>query len=338
MDAETLPWPAGAASGVGSLPGEDIDEAVRMVLGECPDLPFLPELPARGVGADLIGRGAVLLAGLHVDLQPAGWRLVDRGGLEERRARGLLSRDLDALEEHAGAHVGPLKVAAAGPWTLAASLELPRGGRALADRGASRDLSAALAEGVAAHIADIRRRVPGASVLLQLDEPSLPAVLAGRVPTASGFRTLRSVAPQLARDALRAVLGAATAAGAVPLVHCCADDVPFELLVTTGARAISLDLTRLPRRTEEPLGAAVEAGIGLLLGVVPAAGPELSDPAASVGLVNGLWRRLGLPAAQLSQVVLTPTCGLAGASPAGARAALVQCRAAARRLDADRLG
>ncbi len=334
--ARELPWPAGAATGVGSLPGEDIAEAVQIVLGECPDLPFLPELPARGVGADLIGRGAGLLADLHVDLQPAGWRLVDRGGLDERRARGLLARDLDTLEEYARDLTGPLKVAAAGPWTLAASLELPRGGRALADFGAARDIAAALSEGVRAHLADLRRRVPGASLLLQLDEPSLPAVLSGRVPTASGFRTVRSVAPHVARDALRTVLGAAGAAGAMPVVHCCADDVPFDLLVSAGARAISLDLTRLPRRAEETLAGAVEAGAGLLLGVVPATGPEMSDPAASVDLVNGMWRRLGLPAAALSQVVLTPTCGLAGASPAGARSALRSCREAARRLDAGR--
>jgi hypothetical protein len=39
---------------------------------------------------------------------------------------------------------------------------------------------------------------------------------------------------------------------------------------------------------------------------------------------------MGLPAAKLAdQVVITPACGLAGASPAGARAALASCREAA---------
>ena len=39
------------ASGVGSHPGDDqrdFDEAVRLVLGELPDLPYLPEVPGRG--------------------------------------------------------------------------------------------------------------------------------------------------------------------------------------------------------------------------------------------------------------------------------------------------
>ena len=49
-------WPVGAATGVGSLPGTDMVEAIKLVFGELPDLPHLPELPGRGPGAELIGR------------------------------------------------------------------------------------------------------------------------------------------------------------------------------------------------------------------------------------------------------------------------------------------
>jgi hypothetical protein len=46
-----------------------------------------------------------------------------------------------------------------------------------------------------------------------------------------------------------------------------------------------------------------------------------------------MWRRLGLPAEQLAAtVVVTPSCGLAGASPGHAQAALARCREAAREL------
>jgi hypothetical protein len=110
-------------------------------------VPYLPELPARGPGADLIGRAAGLLVDLPVDLQPSGWRLVDRPGVDLRRARDLLARDLDALEEVAEGYAGPLKVQVAGPWTLAATVERPRGDRVLADHGARRELAQALAEG-----------------------------------------------------------------------------------------------------------------------------------------------------------------------------------------------
>ena len=79
----------------------------------------------------------------------------------------------------------------AGPWTLAATLEKTRGDKVLSDHGARRDLTDSLAEGVRLHVAEVSRRIPGAQFVLQLDEPGLPAVLAGDVPTVSGFGRLR---------------------------------------------------------------------------------------------------------------------------------------------------
>src|SRR4051794_36105265 len=89
--------PTGVATGIGSMPGEDIDLALGAVAHALPDLPHLPELPARGAGSDMVGRTAAQLVELHVDLQPAGWRLVSRPGLDEARARDRLERDIDAL-------------------------------------------------------------------------------------------------------------------------------------------------------------------------------------------------------------------------------------------------
>ena len=45
---DRAPWPPGAATGIGSLPGTDPAEATALVLGELPDLPHLPELPGAG--------------------------------------------------------------------------------------------------------------------------------------------------------------------------------------------------------------------------------------------------------------------------------------------------
>ncbi|GGQ02702.1 methionine synthase [Streptosporangium pseudovulgare] len=321
------PWGEATATGIGSHPGEDHVEAVRIVFGELPALPYLPELPARGVGADMVGRAASLLVELPVEVQPSGWRFTDRPGRDLKRARDHLRRDLDALEEAAQGYEGPLKIQAAGPWTLAGAIELRHGDKTLADPGAVRDLTASFAEGLAAHLADVRRRVPGATeIVLQLDEPGLPGVLAGTVPTASGFGRLPAVDPQIAAERLGAVLPA----GAFPIVHCCAPDVPFALLRTAGARGISLDAALLRRRDEDAIGEAIEAGTALFLGVVPGAGAPLPDVGVVARPAVELWRRLGFPAATLaSQVVLTPSCGLAGASPAYARAALAKVRGAA---------
>ena len=199
------------ASGVGSWPGtdaEDYAEAVRLVLGEAPDLPYLPELPGRGAGAAMTGRTLAMIGDLGFDLQPAGWRLTDRPGIDLRRARSLLAQDLDQLEDLAQDFHGVLKVQLAGPWTLAATVERPRGDKLLADHGARRELAQALAEGVAAHLADVRRRVAAAHVVVQVDEPALAAVLAGAIPTASGFGRHRVVHPPEASEALAEVLEA----------------------------------------------------------------------------------------------------------------------------------
>lgn len=324
------PWPPGSATGIGSYPGEDPAEALRVIMGELPELPHLPELPARGPGADMVGRTAGLLVELAVGLQPSGWRFADRPGLDTRRALDHLARDLDTLEEVAGSHTGPFKIQVCGPWTLAAAIELRHGDRALKDPGAVRDLTASLAEGVARHVAEVRRRVPGAELLLQLDEPSLPAVLAGTVPTASGFSRLAAVEAPIAQDGLRRVLAAAEA---WPLVHCCAPGVPYELIRGAGAEAIAIDLARLSRRDDDAIGETIDAGTALLAGLLPGTDAPLPRLEATAAPVRELWRRLGFPAARLAeQVVITPSCGLAGASPGYARAVLARCRETARML------
>jgi methionine synthase II (cobalamin-independent) len=324
----TAPAPWGAASGVGSLPGTDPAEALRVVLGELPDLPHLPELPDRGPGADLIGRSAALLVDLAVDLTPAGWRLVPRGGVDLRRAQELLARDLDALHDVAGTHRGQVKVQAAGPWTLAAGLERTRGERAVVDPGARRDLAQSLVEGLTAHVAAVSARVPGAQVVVQLDEPTLPTVLLGGLPTASGFGKL----PAVAEAEVQAELAAVVAAVPGPVVlHCCAHRAPLDLLRAAGADALSFDLGLV--QDLDALGAAVDAGTHLFPGVVPGTDAPLPQPGATASRLRAWWRELGFPADDLhTAVTLTPSCGLAGAGPAYARAAMTHVREAARYL------
>jgi hypothetical protein len=333
----TFPWGRAAATGIGSMPGGDTRETTRIVTDTLDALPFLPELPARGPGADMTGRTAGLLAELWVRVEPSGWRIGDRPGRDTRRAQAWLREDLDTLEEFTQGFEGTLKVSAVGPWTLAASIERRNGEAMLGDAGARRDLAASLAEGLRGHLADVRRRVPGARVALQLDEPSLPAVLAGRVRTASGYRVHPAVDPAVAEETLRALI--AVAGNDPVIVHCCAADVPIGLLRRAGATGVSCDLTLLTERDDEAVGEAVEAGVALFAGVLAPTGAEpgeLSDPAGTVGGVRSLWRRLGLSPGLLAEsVTVTPACGLAGASPAYAKAALAHCVRAARSLADD---
>lgn len=325
-------------TGVGSWPGTDVREALRVVrgvLGELDEpgligLPYLPELPGRGPGGDLVGRGAGLLVDLPVDLQPAGWRLTDRPGRDAARTAAFWREDLDELAEAFDGHVGPLKLQVAGPWTLAASIWLPRGDRVVVDPGACRDLVASLAEGVRTRVRDLARLVPAADLVVQVDEPSLPAVLAGRLPTDSGYGRLRSVEAPEALAGLREVLAAAGSRHTV--VHCCAADPPLPLLRASDCGAVGLDTAALGPGGWEGVAVAVESGIGLYAGCVTAAPGEPPSARAAAAAMLEAWARVGLPAERLGAVTVAPSCGLAGLTPGAAVARQRRCVEVARQL------
>jgi methionine synthase II (cobalamin-independent) len=297
-------------TGLGSLPGEDIREWTKVLL-DAVDIPFLAELPARPYG-DMLSRAIAVLTELAADLQPAGWRLTGgsdpRASMDQRRARSLLAEDLDVLEELADGYTGPLKLQLTGPWTLAATVELPRGDKILADHGARRDLAEALALGLSDHVAEVRRRVPGAELVVQLDEPALPAVLAGAIPTASGWSKHRSVDGPGAVELLSLVTTTAPT-----VIHCCAARPPIEVFTKAGATGVAVDISLLTEPGWEQIAIAVEAGTALYAGLVPTTG-ALPNPEQAANPLIRRWRELGLDPELLKQVVITPACGLA-ASP-----------------------
>lgn len=333
-----------AATGVGSLPGTSADEAARTVAGELPDLPHVAELPDRGVGADLAGRATGLLVDIFAEVVPSGWRISRRPGRDAQRTKDLMAWDLDAAQQHyAGAEW--VKTQVCGPVTLAALLELPSGNRALTDAGAIDDLAASLAEGVAAHVAELRARVPGAGIVVQLDEPAIPAALAGTLSTASGFGTVAAL------DAARAGAVLETVLAGIPdsptVAHCCHPDLPIALFRSAGFDAVSLDVTAVGTAAArlDPIGEAVEAGTVLLAGLVastdPAPHASAGTSAGPAGTLRGwarpilrLWDHLGLDRVGLaSGVVPTPTCGLAGATPEWARRAMALSQELARAFE-----
>jgi methionine synthase II (cobalamin-independent) len=316
------PFGPAATTAMGSLPGEDMHEWVKLVL-DALSIPFLPELPARPY-SDMVSRAAGMVTQLAMDLQPAGWRLTGgndpRASLDQRRARSRLLQDLDVLEELADGYTGPLKLQATGPWTLAATVELPRGDKVLADHGARRDLAEALAHGLHEHVDDVRRRIPGADLVVQLDEPALPAVLAGAVPTASGWGKHRSVDGPGAVELLSRVLEAV--APAITVVHCCAARPPIEVFRKAGAGGVAVDLALLTEPAWEQIAMAVEDDVTLYAGVVPTSGP-VPHPEKAAERLTRRWHEIGLSNDHLKQVVITPACGLASSpSPADARARL----------------
>ena len=319
------------ATALGPWPGQDPVEATRIIRGELgsPHLPFLAELPDRGVGADAIGRTASLLVDLAVDVQPHGWRIVDRPGRDLVRARSALSTDINVLADIAGEEesaADELKVQLRGPLSLAAGLHLHNGERALIDYGARRDIAASLAAGVGAHLAKVAAAVPGARLVVQLDEPDIASVLAGTIPTSSGYRTLRSVPGQEVQELWHVVVDALREAGAAEIAIAVPEiEAPFERIVAAGADAIAVPLRALTTRQWEQLAEAVEAGKRLWAGALQADGPG-GMPKAShvVESVRRPWQQLGLPLASLGTIRVTPSGGLERQSPAAATEVLTR--------------
>lgn len=321
-----------AATGIGSWPGTSARQAAEVVVGELHTLSHLVELPARGIGADLIGRAGALLVDIGIDTVPRGYRIASGRSAALRRAVSLLGEDIDALEEaweRAGLRGSgrAVKVQAPGPITLAAQLELSAGHRAITDRGALRDLAASLAEGVALHRAEVARRLD-TPVVVQLDEPSLPAALQGRLAGVTSLTPVHPVDEPLAMTLLEAC---ATAAAADVAVHSCAPELPWKALLRSGIDAVAVDVATLTPADLDGIGEFVDSGRTVLLGVVSATAPERRPSAEEVAKTAvALTDRLGFSRAVLrDRIGITPACGLAGATPEWARTAVELAQKAA---------
>lgn len=118
------------ATVTGTWPGHDAHQAAAATVQElgAPHLPVIPELPARGPGTDPVGRTAIMLDELAVDLQPHGWRLTDTPGVDARRGATAWRADLNRVADAAGetgTDLEEIVLRVLGPLSLAARLWLP---------------------------------------------------------------------------------------------------------------------------------------------------------------------------------------------------------------------
>ncbi len=271
-------------TGIGSVPGTRVTDWPARIADQLPELPHVPELPERGPGADMIGRTLGLLSEISPDFRAAttvtGWELTG-GTRDMRRARSVLSQDLDAVEQEWQGHTGLAKQQLAGPYTIAASVER-KGRRLLADPGLVRDLVTAWREMAGRHRQDLHRRV-GATWLLQMDEPGLPAVMAGSVRSSSGLSAYPPVEADLD-------LGA-------DLIHCCAAGPPWVRMRRFGG--VLFDMSMVATADDEALAELSTGGTVLGFGV--------SQSPGTVRDVLDFFDRTGLAPEPL---LLTPPCGM----------------------------
>ncbi len=301
-------------SGVGPWPGDDQMEAQSAVTGELAEthepavgMPWAVRLPDRGAEHSAVAAGLGLLLDLPAELGPHGWRLADRPGHDAARLESARREQIDALAVAAHGWSGPLLVPVCGPLTLAGSVYLARGDRAVADRGAVTEVVESLGAGIGEHLAAIGRVLPDAEPTVLLHEPLLAAVVAGTLPTFSGYARLRSVpAPEVAERLTRMVDLLRTGGASRVAVHLGTGAALAPVVRRSGADGVGVTVSSLDERRWEPVAEAVEAGLRLFAQVEPpqtsqCAGPDVRGVAQPV---LGGWRRVGLANDRLGAVTL----------------------------------
>jgi len=114
-------------------------------------------------------------------------------------------------------------------------------------------------------------------------------------------------------------------------VHSCAGDVPVALLAGAGFTAVSFDAGLA--EPDDTWSEVFEAGTDLWPGAVPSVETEITEAQLRRDLER-FFARLGFDEdVYVPRTVITPTCGLAAASPAWALRALTLAHRVA---DADR--
>ncbi len=302
-------------TGVGSLPHVDPAAAARFVLATC-DVPYLPQLPRRHREEGMLRQWGDGLAGLGAADDELGLR---HGAPAGPREEAFVGAEV-ALELFRAAGVREVKTQATGPITLAfAALAAGRGPDGLWEA-----IVPGLAERIEDHLAAVRRALPGATVHLVVDEPSLVAFAPGarRGP----------LDPEAAFAALARLLGALD----VPAgVHCCGDTA-WARLLGLGPSRLSIDVRTPGLLAEAPaFASAVAGGVVPVWGLVPVEpSPDPSDRLGRYRTVVSALVVEGAPHAALTgDAWATPTCGLAGVTPKAAAVIMEELRRRVEGLD-----
>src|ERR1017187_90838 len=232
--------PAGAVTGIGSLPLMSAASAIRAVAEGSPEIPFWPQLPRLSERESVIGQGLGIVAD-HIEPRNEGYGYqVKEGRVESvleilHRSSGELTpgnaAGFGAFEEALSSGVFSSAVAVKGqiegPITLSAYL-FHQGRPFLSDP--------ALFAAIAFHVSQIicwqieRLKTAGLPVLLFVDEPALCL----EAPVAN------AVSEEQRLNALAATLEDARVRGAYSGLHCCAAR-PFERMCRAKPDIISFD-------------------------------------------------------------------------------------------------
>jgi hypothetical protein len=232
--------PAGAVTGIGSLPLTSIPMAIQSVAEFSPEVPFWPQLPRLSARESAVGQGLGILADLIEPRNEGYGYQVRQGRIDSvldilHRSSGELTRanaaGFGAFEEALSSGLFRSAIAVKGqiegPITLSAYL-FHQGKPFLSD--------AALFAAIAFHVSQMicwqidRLKAAGLPVLLFVDEPGLCL----EAPIAN------HVSEEQRLNALAVALEDARLRGAYAGLHCCAAR-PFERMCRAKPDIISFD-------------------------------------------------------------------------------------------------
>ena len=318
--------PAGASTGIGSLPHRSAGDAARFAMTEY-DIPAVPSLPRRNPAESMIAQAVVGINGITSGQY--GSLAVDRTAVDvhapvitdicSENFRGL--RRFTELVLTSG-HQGPIKWQFVGPVTL--GVALTRAG--LDDDTAFAVAARAVRSHVAAISVAISTELPNTPQLIFVDEPWFGEMLN------PGFPIAPDSAIDLLSGAMAAVSGVATVG-----VHCCAAaDVPS--LLASGPDILSIPVSGALAEVAGYLGRFLEDGGRIAWGVVPTDGPMFASPDRHWRELIDLWsalRERGVDAGLLRErSLVTPHCGLGTHTPTVAEQVCRAVREIGRRIAA----
>ena len=333
-----LPLTPMAATGIGSVPFTDPEEAVSLILEAMPRMPYWPQMVRLGFREEMTAQAARGLAALKIDeaartvqVNPdlardqalaEFYEAVLAGELtpfamEEKEARGFFA----LLRAAAGHPCQTLKGQLAGPVTFAGMVKDQEGKPILFDR----ELTQAVCLGLARKAAWQARRFRDLrkDPVIFLDEPYLSGFGSAYLP----------ISREEVLEILGQTIGELRQAADAPLVvglHCCGN-TDWGLLLEAPIDLLSFDSYGYFESLQlygQALVKFFQRGGWLAWGLVPT-GEDFRQETA-----EGLWLRFTRQVAQLAQelkatskeilsrAILTPACGMGFLSQDEARRAL----------------
>jgi len=326
------------ATGIGSVPFEDIEGTCRKIGQWTPSMPFWPQFVQRSHLEDMIIQFSEGLPLLRVNAQE---RCLSLSGLDQREDElvrfyeRLLAEDLEAfavsreaapglytllniLKEDTYGGTPYVKGQTVGPVTFTAGIKDPKGKPILYDPELSEAMTKGLAVKAVWQVTKLARS--GKQPVLFIDEPYL-----------SGYGSAFSpVQRHEVVDMLRTIIDYLREHSSVLIgIHCCGN-TDWSMVLETGPDIVNLDAVEYMDHFllyREPILRFLEGGGAIAWGIIPTSnftGQESVDGLFS-RLRQGLdrLREWGLDADQVARrSLLTPSCGMGTMGRESAAAAM----------------